>query len=274
MNDLDRRLREALGALPDGGAEARERAERAALETLPPPAATRRRPRWALAAAAAIAAIAVTGVALAATDRLEVRIGPDPAPGPAARVAASPPPGQVRVPAEARGLALVAGGRLWLGTRAGLGVQRLAATTAELSPNALFAAAGLGGALAAMAPDGRRAWSVPVPGEVAAIAWAPNPIAVAYVVRTARGTSCTSSRGTGTATAWSTPTSVRCGPPGGRTPTRSPTSAATARCAWPTTPRSWRATRRLRRERGRTSRRWPTRRAAGAWRSPARPRSR
>ena len=80
----------------------------------------------------------------------------------------------------------MAWGRLRLGTRAGVGVQRLAATTAELSPNALFAAAGLGDSLVAMAPDGRRAWSAPTPGEVAAIAWAPNPIAVAYVVR--RGT--------------------------------------------------------------------------------------
>ena len=182
MTDLDRRIRDALGALPEGAPDARRRAERAALDALPS-AAARRRPRWILAAAAMAAAAAVAGVALAATDRLEVRIGPEPAPEPVARVPQAPPPGQVRVPAEARGLALVAGGRLWLGTRSGLGVQRLAASTAELSPNALFTAAGLGDALVAMAPDGRRAWSVPTPGEVAAIAWAPNPIAVAYVVR-------------------------------------------------------------------------------------------
>ena len=183
MTDLDRRLRDALGALPGGTRDARRRAERAALDALPPSAARRRRPRWILAAAATVAAVAVAGAALAATDRLEVRIGPQPAAERVARVPQAPPPGQVRVPAEARGLALVAGGRLWLGTREGLGVQRLAASTAELSPNALFAAAGLGDSLVAMAPDGRRAWSVPTPGEVAAIAWAPNPIAVAYVVR-------------------------------------------------------------------------------------------
>ena len=80
-------------------------------------------------------------------------------------------------------MALVAGGRLWLGTREGLGVQGLAVSTAELSPNALYAAVGIGRALVAIAPDGRRAWSHPTPGPVVAAAWAPNPIVISYVVR-------------------------------------------------------------------------------------------
>jgi hypothetical protein len=87
------------------------------------------------------------------------------------------------VPEGARGIALVAGGRLWLGTREGLGVQGLAASAAELSPNATYAAVGIGRSLVAIAPDGRRAWSRRAPGPVVAAAWAPNPIAIAYVVR-------------------------------------------------------------------------------------------
>ncbi len=111
-----------------------------------------------------------------------MRLGAPPAPQRPATVAA-PASGVVQVPEGARGLALVAGGRLWLGTREGLGVQGLAASAAEVSPNALYAAVGIGRALVAIAPDGRRAWSHPTPGPVVAAAWAPNPIVIAYVVR-------------------------------------------------------------------------------------------
>ncbi len=179
MTDLERRLRRALEGLPGPSEEARARAERAAMDALPPPA--RRRPRWLLAAAAAGAAVAVAGAALAATDRLDVRLGEPPARERTA--AAVPASGTVRVPEDAEGLALVAGGRLWLATRSGLGVQGLAARAAELSPNATFAAVGIGEALVAIAPGGRRAWSHPAGGPVVAAAWAPNPIAIAYVVR-------------------------------------------------------------------------------------------
>jgi hypothetical protein len=177
MGDLERRLRRALRGLPGPAEESRRRAERAALGSLPA-GGWRLRPRWAVAVAAALAAVVATGAGLAATDRLGIRFGEE---APAAERAA--PPGQVRVPAGVDGLALVADGRLWLGTRSGLGVQRLAATTAELSPNARYAAVGIGRSLVAMAPGGRAAWSHPAPGPVVAAAWAPNPIVVAYVVR-------------------------------------------------------------------------------------------
>lgn len=183
MPDPEQRIREALRRLPSSSEEARRRAEAAALAAIAPPRARRRRPRWLLAAAGFAAAVVAAGAALAATDRLEVRIGREPAEPPAMASSQAPPSGRVSVPSGGRGLAIVAGGRLWLATRSGLGVQGLAVSTAELSPGARFVAVGIGRALVAMAPDGRRAWSHPVGGTVVAAAWAPNPIAIAYVVR-------------------------------------------------------------------------------------------
>jgi hypothetical protein len=66
-------------------------------------------------------------------------------------------------------------------------VPGLAASAAELSPRALYLAAGIGGALVVLSPDARRAWTQPVDGRVVGIAWAPNPIRVAYVTRDAGG---------------------------------------------------------------------------------------
>jgi len=181
MSDLEPRLRRALRALPEGSEQARRRAEEAALAALPQ--ARRRRSRWVLATCGAFVAVAIAGAALAATDRLEVRIGAPAGDRPA--VATAPPAGRVVLPAGAAGLGVVADGRLWLRTSSGLGVQGLAVTTAELSPQARYAAVGIGRSLVAMAPDGRRAWSHATAGPVAAAAWAPNPIAIAYVVRNA-----------------------------------------------------------------------------------------
>lgn len=181
MSELERRLRRALRDLPDGDPAARERAEERALGALPT-RAPRRRPRWLFATAGIAAAVALAGVALAATDRLAVRIG-EPAADEAPLQAAGPPAGRVVLPSGVSGIGLVSGGRLWLGTESGLGVQGLAASSAELSPNALYAAVGIGRSLVAMTPDGRRAWSHPTTGPVVAAAWAPNPIVIAYVVR-------------------------------------------------------------------------------------------
>jgi hypothetical protein len=175
VDDLERRLRRALNRIPvpeDGMERALASVERMMRERRRPA-----RPRWAAAAASLAIGAAAAGAALAATDRLDVRIG---APAPAAE---APAPGPLRVPAGLDGVALVAGGRLWLGTRSGLGVQGLAVSAAELSPSASYAAVGIGGSLVAMAPDGREAWSHPAGGRIVAAAWAPNPIVIAYVVR-------------------------------------------------------------------------------------------
>ncbi|MGZ4353438.1 MAG: hypothetical protein ACXVZ4_07825 [Gaiellaceae bacterium] len=77
---------------------------------------------------------------------------------------------------------------MWLTTRGGTRIERLPVSAAELSPHALYVAAGIGRTLVVMAPDGRRAWSVPVGGTVEAIAWAPSGLRLAYVVRRAGGT--------------------------------------------------------------------------------------
>ncbi len=180
MSDLERRLRRTLRELPDADDAARARAEAAALAALPP--APRRR-RWPLVAGGLLAAAVVAGAALAATDRLDVRIGAPSAPRPAPAATDGPAPGRLALPAGASGLGAVVDGRLWLRTAGGLGVQGLAVTAAELSPRALYAAVGIGSSLVAMAPDGRRAWTRATPGRVVAIAWAPNPIAIAYVVQ-------------------------------------------------------------------------------------------
>jgi hypothetical protein len=186
MTDPEDRIAAALDALPGPGAEATARARRSALDALPlPPAprrSRRRRRTIALVLAGAGIAAATAGLGLAATGCLDVRIGAEaPRAAPVPRV----PPGRVLVPPPLHGVAVVAGGRLWLGTRDGLRIEGLPVSAAELSPNALYAAVGIGRSLVAMAPDGRRAWVHPVEGTVVAAAWRPNPqpTLIAYVVR-------------------------------------------------------------------------------------------
>jgi hypothetical protein len=181
VTDLGGRIRGALERLPAPTPERTERARRAAQDALAANAPRRPRRGWVAAGAAAAAAVLLAGVALASTDRLEVRVGKEVEERPPVAESTSDP--RVELPAGVRGLALVQRGRLWLATTAGLGVQGLAVSTAELSPQALYLAVGLGRSLVAMAPDGRRAWSHETAGPVVAIAWAPNPIVIAYVVR-------------------------------------------------------------------------------------------
>src|SRR5918911_5512720 len=159
---LERRLQRAFRRLPPPSREATGRARAAALATLPP-----REPRRRLGlvfAAAAVAAVLAAGAAsLAATGNLHVRLGREqPRPQPA--------PAHLQVPHATNGIAVVAGGKLWLATRRGLRIEGMAVTAAELSPRALYAAAGVGSALVALAP-GRRAWTHETGGRVIAIAW-------------------------------------------------------------------------------------------------------
>jgi hypothetical protein len=180
--ELEGRLERALGALPDGGPGVRERALRGALAALPEPARPPGgRRRVTVLLAAALVALVAAGGALAGIGRLEVRLGS--APRPPAAVA----PGRPSMPPGAEGFATLAGGRLWLATRGGLGIQGLAASAAALSPRALYVAVGIGSSLVAMSPDGRRAWTHRTAGPVVAAAWSPNPILIAYVVRSGRG---------------------------------------------------------------------------------------
>lgn len=184
MSGPEERTRRALAGLPGPSAEATERARRAALDALPEAVPRPRRRRRALLAVglAAALAIATAGIALATTGRLEVRVGSD---TPSERVAAAPPVGRIVLPEGVGGIAAIAGGRLWMASRTGFRVEGLAVTAAELSPNARYAAAGIGDSLVVLAPDGRRPWSLPVGGRVMAAAWRPNPLPteIAYVVR-------------------------------------------------------------------------------------------
>jgi len=179
--ELERRLERALAGLPDGPPGARERAAAAAIAALPEPARSRAgRRRLTALIAAALLAVAAGGGALAAIGKLDVRIGSAPEP-PAAVSAAGA--GRPLLPHGADGFATLAGGRLWLATRTGLGIEALPASAAALSPRALYVAVGMGSSLVAMSPGGRRAWSHRTPGPVVAAAWAPDPILIAYVTR-------------------------------------------------------------------------------------------
>jgi hypothetical protein len=178
--ELERRLGDAFERLPRPSAEVTARARRAALATVP----TRRRrvPRRLLVAiGAAVAATAVGAAALAAGGRLHVDLGAR-SPRPA-----EPVRSRLTLPPDTQGMALVAGGRLWLATRGGLRIEGMPATMAELSPRALYAVVGLGSSLVAFAPGQRRAWTHRPPGTPLAAAWTPDGLKIAYVVRTRRG---------------------------------------------------------------------------------------
>jgi hypothetical protein len=176
--DVERRLPGALGR-PRPSPDATARARAAVLAALPPPA--RRFPKRVLAAAAAaLVAVALGAAALAATGTLHVDLG-------AKRSAPPAAPTRLRVPAGTHGIALVAGGRLWLATRRGLRIEGLPVSAAELSPRALYAVVGLGSSLVALAPGPRRAWTHETGGRVLAAAWSPDGLKIAYVVRTRRG---------------------------------------------------------------------------------------
>jgi hypothetical protein len=75
-------------------------------------------------------------------------------------------------------------GRLSVVTRSGFRLQGQLASAAALSPHALYVAAGIRNTLVAIAPDGRRPWSHVAGGTVMSIAWAPDGLRIAYVVRT------------------------------------------------------------------------------------------
>jgi hypothetical protein len=182
-SELEERLGRALARLGRPGAAAEERALREALAALPAPEPRRvRRLRTvSFAAAALIVVLSVSAGALAAAGALHVSLG---ATGPAAGRVEQP---RLLVPAGAKGIAAVVRGRLWLTTRSGVRIEGLPVDSATLSPHALYVAAGIGDALVAMAPDGTRAWSHPTHGQVAAIAWSPSGLRIAYVVRAGRG---------------------------------------------------------------------------------------
>jgi len=178
--ELEGRLEGLLAEAPEPDAGVEASALARALDALP---AAGRRPRWLRTATVALAALvvllAIAAGSLAAAGALRVSFGERPA-GRAA-------PAQLQLPAGAAGVLALVDGRLSAAVRGGYRLQGLPASAAALSPHALYVAAGVGDSLVAMAPDGRRAWSRPAGGRVVAIAWAPDGLRIAYLVRSGRG---------------------------------------------------------------------------------------
>lgn len=176
-NELEARLDALLADGPEPEPGVGERALERALAALAPFRHERRRLRVAFVlAAAALGLLALAAGSLAAAGALHVSIG-------RTRTYVYKP---LTLPPGAAGISAVVGGRLSVVTRSGFRLQGLPVSAATLSPHALYVAAGIGSSLVAMSPDGRRAWSHPAGGPVVAIAWAPDGIRIAYIVRAGR----------------------------------------------------------------------------------------
>ncbi|HZD87936.1 MAG TPA: hypothetical protein VE088_08020 [Gaiellaceae bacterium] len=177
-SDLERRLEGFLREAPEPGPEVGERALARALRALEVPARLPRRRLRAVAilAAAALVLLGLAAGSLAAAGALHVSFGHP-------RKHTTAPARTLTLPRGADGIAAVVDGRLSVVTRGGFRLQGLPVTAAALSPHALYVAAGIGDSLVAMKPDGRHAWSHAAGGKVVAIAWAPDGLRIAYVVK-------------------------------------------------------------------------------------------
>src|SRR5919204_3010521 len=172
--ELERQLRHAFARLPKPTRVASTRARSAALAALGPTHA-RSRGALVLIAVAVACAIGAGAAALAATGNLRVTIGATPKQAP--RI-----PTRLAVPAGSNGIAVVAGGKLWLATRGGLRIEGMPVSTAELSPRALYAVVGIGSSLVSLAPGDRRPWGHATRRRGVAAAWSPDGLKIAYVV--------------------------------------------------------------------------------------------
>jgi hypothetical protein len=176
-SELERRLEGLLTEAPEPDVGAGEEALHRALRALQPAAPTRRGLRTGILVLAATGVLlAIAAGSLAAAGALHVSFG-------AKKSHARPPAGQLSLPHGANGIAAIVDGRLSVVIKGGFRLQGLTASAVALSPHALYVAAGIGHSLVAMAPDGRKAWSHPTGGSVTAIAWAPDGLRIAYIVR-------------------------------------------------------------------------------------------
>jgi hypothetical protein len=178
-SDLERRLEAVFAEAPEPDPGAGEKALHRALRALQPAAPARRGLRTGvLVFAAAVVLLVIAAGSLAAAGALHVSIGENAKPQSTLA--------QLALPQAANGIAVVVNGKLSVVTKTGFRLQGLPVSAAALSPQALYVAAGVGRSLVAMAPDGKRAWSHPTGGTVVAIAWAPDGLRIAYVVRSGR----------------------------------------------------------------------------------------
>jgi hypothetical protein len=177
-SELERRLEAMFADAPEPEPGAGEEALHRALQAVRPVPAPRRGLRTAvLVFAAAVVLLAIAAGSLAAAGALHVTLG--------AKKEQRPVTTQLALPKGAAGISAVVDRRLSVVTQSGFRLQGLPVSAADLSPHALFVAAGIGRSLVAMAPNGRRAWSHPVGGKVVAIAWAPDGFRIAYLIRSA-----------------------------------------------------------------------------------------
>ena len=175
-SELERQLEAMLAEAPEPDPGAGEEALHRALRVLRPVAAPRRGMRTdVLVFAGAVVLLVIAAGSLAAAGALHVSLGTKPKPPPATK--------QLSLPPGATGIFAIVNGQLSVVTRDGFRLKGLPAGAAALSPHALYIAASIGRSLVAMAPSGRRAWSHPAGGKVVAIAWAPDGLRIAYVVR-------------------------------------------------------------------------------------------
>lgn len=175
-SDLERRLEGLFAHAPEPDPGAGEEALHRALRTLHPVSAPRRGVRAAvLAFAAVVVLLVIAAGSLAAAGALHVSLGTKAQRPPLSR--------HLSLPEGAHGVAAIVDERLSVVTDWGLDLKGLPAVAAALSPHALYVAAGIGTSLVAIKPNGHHAWSHAAGGPVVGIAWAPDGLRIAYVVR-------------------------------------------------------------------------------------------
>jgi hypothetical protein len=176
--ELEKRLELALSQVEPGEA-ATQQARAAAMDALP--SRIRARHRAVLLIAAAVAVLALTAGTLAASETAREVVGISSPKNDRAPVRAALPPG-------ASGFATVVGENVWLARPNAAEARPARFTAFELSPNAIYVAAGRDNALLALDPaDGNVIKRHRVEGTVTAISWAPIGIYITYVVHTAGG---------------------------------------------------------------------------------------
>jgi hypothetical protein len=177
-SELEQRLEGLLAEVPEPEAGAGEEALHRALQALHAEAVPRRGLRTAVLVFAATAVLlAIAAGSLSAAGALHVSFGSE--------KKAPPPAKQLVLPQGVNGIAAIVDERLSVVIKGGFRLQT-SATAGALSPRALYVAAGIGHSLVVMAPNGRIAWSHPVHGRVVAIAWRPDGLQIAYLVRSGK----------------------------------------------------------------------------------------
>jgi hypothetical protein len=184
-SELEQRLERLLSSHPRSTASVEEQAREAALSTIPASARSRSRPAAWMVALAAVTGLVVTGVALAASPsslrQLRDVVYQS---SPKATRASKPRGAVVRVPPGAAGFTVQSGDRLWVAKPDRIALRGVPLAHAATSPSALYAVGQDAGRLKAVSITDRHvAWSVPLHGKLAAAAWSPYPIRIAYVVR-------------------------------------------------------------------------------------------